>query len=192
MRTRRVALLALSICLGAASCAAKTPEPPAPAVAERAATALAPFKADLMQALQAGLAESPLAAVRVCRIDAPTIAARAGSGDLRVGRSSHRLRNPDNAPDPWMQSVIDAYRANREDRQPRTVSLGGDRYGYAEPIVMQPMCTTCHGKVLAPDLQAAIAALYPADQATGFAVGDLRGIFWVTLDGTPATAGGSR
>jgi hypothetical protein len=50
-----------------------------------------------------------------------------------------------------------------------------------EPIVVQPMCVTCHGADVAPDLRAKIEELYPDDQATGYAAGDLRGIFWAEL-----------
>mgnify|MGYP003340573505 CR=1 FL=1 len=39
------------------------------------------------------------------------------------------------------------------------------------------ICTTCHGVSLKPEVSARLQQLYPADQATGFAVGDLRGAF---------------
>jgi hypothetical protein len=45
--------------------------------------------------------------------------------------------------------------------------------------VLQPLCVACHGKFLAPDVAAIIEEAYPEDQATGFEVGDLRGVFWV-------------
>jgi hypothetical protein len=41
------------------------------------------------------------------------------------------------------------------------------------------LCLVCHGETLAPEIAAQIAAQYPEDQATGFADGDLRGVFWV-------------
>ena len=44
---------------------------------------------------------------------------------------------------------------------------------------MQPLCLTCHGTELDPAIAAQIAASYPADEATGFAAGDFRGVFWV-------------
>lgn len=160
--------------------------------AQRAIAALQPFKSGLMTALQAGLADSPIAAIAVCQIEAPQIAARASTADLRIGRASHRVRNPENAPSPWMQSILDTYRADPDDREPRLVSLADDRLGYAEPILMQPLCAVCHGDAIAPDLQAAITERYPHDQATGFAVGELRGIFWVTLDRPAAPATGGR
>ena len=53
------------------------------------------------------------------------------------------------------------------------------RVGYVEPIVTQPMCIACHGETLSPAVADAIGRLYPEDRATGFAAGDLRGVFWV-------------
>jgi hypothetical protein len=53
-------------------------------------------------------------------------------------------------------------------------------------IPMEPLCTTCHGKTLAPDVAAAIAKAYPNDQATGFEPGQLRGAVSVVWPATPA------
>jgi hypothetical protein len=44
------------------------------------------------------------------------------------------------------------------------------------------MCLQCHGANIAPPVAAKLAELYPEDQATGFAAGDFRGLFWVELD----------
>jgi hypothetical protein len=69
-----------------------------------------------------------------------------------------------------------------DDWQPRVLDLPGGRTGYVEPIVTQPQCLICHGSELAPPVAVALEAHYPEDQATGFAVGDLRGVFWVSFD----------
>jgi len=53
--------------------------------------------------------------------------------------------------------------------------------GYVEPIFMQPLCVTCHGQTIAPELAAKLGELYPNDQATGYVAGDLRGVFWAEL-----------
>jgi hypothetical protein len=50
---------------------------------------------------------------------------------------------------------------------------------YMQAIVLQPMCAMCHGDSLAPEVRAAIQENYPDDQATGFAVGELRGAFLI-------------
>ncbi len=45
------------------------------------------------------------------------------------------------------------------------------------------LCVTCHGPTdaLAPDVKQVLATRYPGDQATGYALGDLRGIAWAEL-----------
>jgi hypothetical protein len=96
-----------------------------------------------------------------------------------VGRASHRLRNPANVPPEWVAPILDAYVASSADRAPRAVPLADGRWGYVEPILLQPPCLACHGETLAPDVASRIAALYPDDRATGFRVGDLRGVFWI-------------
>lgn len=149
------------------------------------AEALGPFKRALKQALQSGMQEGPVNAVGACNTKAPGIAEAASDKGIRVGRASHKLRNPDNTAPAWVQPILDAYLADAGEepgaRAPRSVDLDDGRRGYVEPILLQPMCLTCHGSTLAPDVAARIEALYPDDQATGFEVGDLRGVFWVEL-----------
>jgi hypothetical protein len=107
---------------------------------------------------------------------------------VRVGRSSHRLRNPANAPEPWMEPLLAAYVEGSGSAVPRTVEIDPDTVGYVEPIFVQPMCLTCHGTNLPPGVQEKLVELYPDDRATGFESGDFRGIFWVTLE-RPAPRG---
>ncbi len=140
---------------------------------------LAPFKRDLQQALKDGLARGPEEAIAACQLRAPEIAEDRSRDGVRVGRASHRLRNPANAAPDWVRPILEAYVTDASDRAPRTVSLPDDRSGYVEPILLQPLCLTCHGETLAPDVASRVAELYPEDRATGFEVGDLRGVFWV-------------
>ena len=57
--------------------------------------------------------------------------------------------------------------------------------GRAAPILLAaPVCLQCHGspeKDIAPATMAAIKKLYPEDKATGFQLGDLRGLWRVTF-----------
>jgi hypothetical protein len=140
---------------------------------------LRPFKEDLLAALRSGLESGPAAAIGVCRMEAPGIAAGLSRDGVRMGRSSHRLRNPANAPPEWVAPVLADFAADAGDREPREIELPDGRAGYVEPIITQPLCLACHGEQLAPDVQAAIDALYPEDRAVGLRVGDLRGVFWV-------------
>jgi hypothetical protein len=155
------------------------------AARERGAAAVAPLVQRMQQALVAALAQGPAAAIDACRIEAPKIAAEISASGVRVGRTSHKLRNPANAPAPWMQPLLEAYLADPADRAPRAVDLGDGRIGYVEPIAVQPLCLACHGETLAPDVAARIDALYPADRARGFREGDLRGLVWAELPPAP-------
>lgn len=148
---------------------------------EAGARAVLPLKKNLKQALVTGLEDGPVAAVSACRVEAPRIAEAQSLGAIDVGRSSRKLRNPGNAPKPWMQPFLDVYQNDPERREPEVVLIDKNTVGYVEPIFVQPLCVACHGAELAPDLEAKLEELYPDDQATGYVPGDLRGIFWAEL-----------
>lgn len=149
------------------------------AVTERGAELLLPFKGELKQALIAGMKAGPVNAISVCKTEARNIADSLSIEGVRMGRSSHRLRNSENVAPGWVSPVLDGYLGDSSDRSPKVVKLPDNRMGYVEPIALQPMCLACHGVSLMPEVAAHIADMYPDDQATGFAVGDLRGVFWV-------------
>lgn len=156
--------------------------------AARGAEILAPFKQQLKQALVAGLQQGPVSAISVCREQAPSIAADLSIEGIVVGRSSHRLRNPSNAAPDWVVPVLDEWVGAGADRSPVVVALPGGRSGYVEAIETQPLCLACHGTSLAPEIAERIAADYPDDRATGFEVGDLRGVFWAEFPSASAAA----
>ncbi len=171
-----VALVAAS--LGACSRPAGEPAAPVEDAAAKGAELLAPFKMELMQAFSTGMQQGPVSTIGVCRDEAPGIAARLSVDGVRMGRSSHKLRNPANAPSEWLASVIESY-VSGDAQEPQLVELANGRHGYAEPIMMQGMCLVCHGSNIEAGVAARTAELYPADRATGFAEGDFRGVFWV-------------
>lgn len=148
---------------------------------EEGSAAILPFKRGMKAALMAGLQEGPDKAIAACSVEAPKLAAEASTGGIRVGRTSTKLRNPSNAPKPWMEPVLERYAEDVKAREPVVVAIDRQTVGYVEPIYVQPLCVTCHGEAIAPDIQAALDELYPSDQATGYAPGDLRGVFWAEL-----------
>ncbi len=150
------------------------------ATAERGAALLAPFKQQLMAELTEGMTQGVPAAVSACHVQAPVIAEGLSVLGVEMGRASHKLRNPANRAPQWVAPVLDEFVAGGA-IEPRTLSLEGDRAGYIEPIRVKGLCLACHGSELAPEVQARISALYPGDQATGFAEGDFRGVFWVSF-----------
>lgn len=147
---------------------------------ERGQAALLPFKKALKQALVRGMQKGPEQAIDACRVQAPALAAASSNEEVSVGRTSHKLRNPSNAPEPWMLPLLETY-GDPAQKEPRVVEIDEHTVGYVEPIYMQPLCVTCHGTSLAAAVQAQLRAHYPADQATGFEVGDFRGLFWAKI-----------
>lgn len=64
------------------------------------------------------------------------------------------------------------------------MSPEGSVHFYAPILLAAPVCLQCHGrpeKDIAPATMAAIKKLYPEDKATGFQLGDLRGLWRVTF-----------
>ncbi len=150
-----------------------------------AAAAIAQVRAELGQALREALAQGPEAALEVCRLEAPRLVGVAAARGIIVGRTSHRLRNPANAPEDWMIPVLEEFQ--RGEPQPgssRVVDLGARGAGYVEPIYLLPACATCHGEDVDPVLLSRIQEHYPDDQAVGFRVGEFRGLFWAVVEGS--------
>jgi hypothetical protein len=172
--------LPLAVAVGLAACATSTQVSESDMA--RAAGALDPLKRELRKALVGALEEGgPERAIEVCQLRAPEIARLTSSGGATVGRTSHRLRNPENAPETWMSAFLEEYLAHPDEGEPRALRLASGEIGYVEPIRMKGICLQCHGDRIDPGVKARLQALYPEDQATGFEKGDLRGMFWVKL-----------
>ncbi len=130
----------------------------------------------LIEAMSNG---GPVAAIEVCSREAPKIAAAVGEEHgVAIGRTSFKLRNPENAPPEWARPSMD-----QRSEQPEFVSLPDGGTGALLPIKLKTQCLACHGPTeqIADDVMAKLTELYPDDQATGFNDGDLRGWFWVVV-----------
>jgi acyl-CoA synthetase (NDP forming) len=178
---RRAALLALL-----AGCAAPPPagleKPPASweAALKKADDAMGALRTRLTEKLLAEVnARGPASAIRVCRDEAPAAAKDAAAKlGVEVGRTSAKLRNPANAPRPWMKAYLDEVSAlPAQEVGARFFDLG-DRIGVLRPIPTGPLCVRCHGAALEPAVKDALARDYPLDRAVGFKEGELRGLFW--------------
>jgi hypothetical protein len=127
--------------------------------------------------------EGPAATVRVCSEIADERTAAHAADGVYVRRISDRLRSPRNAADAAERRELERMHAlEAEGRLPaeiiRVVQSGDTRSLHLlRPIRIQQPCLVCHGdpETLAPDVRRILAERYPADQATGYAVGDLRG-----------------
>lgn len=135
-------------------------------------------KAMLGELTQAMQAEGPVHAIEVCEKRAPAIAAEVGKQQgVRIGRTAVKLRSKQNVPPVWAANHV------RSAQAPATFVGPDGELGALFPIKLQAQCLVCHGKpeVIGPDIRGALQMRYPDDQATGFAIGDLRGWFWVEV-----------
>lgn len=150
--------------------------------AARGAETLVPFKTSLQAALKSGLAKGQTQAISVCSLEAPELARKVGKPGVRVGRATDRARNPKNVPAEWLAPVIEAYASDPNTAKPRVVHRTDGAVGYVEPIFIQTPCLMCHGEAISESVRSSISEKYPDDKATGYKVGDLRGVFWVEFD----------
>jgi hypothetical protein len=175
---------------------ARTDAVPADTAVDSAAVARARSAANgLGQELQAKLfaaldSSGPAVAVTYCADSAQAWTARHAQAGVYVRRVSQRVRNPANRPD-----SIEAGELVRLDSLHRAGALpgeivrarvgeGGERFvDYMRPIVVQERCLACHGQrgQMAPEVRDLLAARYPADEATGYSAGDLRGMLTVRV-----------
>ncbi len=149
---------------------------------EQAKSAVNPFKKTLKETLTKALEKSPEAAIDVCSKRAPELAKEASTAKVTVGRSALKLRNPKNAPKPWLEKVMAELATEKSGTEAsRTVTLPDGTVGYAEAIWTAAPCLVCHGKTIAPGIEAKLKAAYPTDAARGFNEGDFRGVFWAEV-----------
>ncbi|WP_026287707.1 DUF3365 domain-containing protein [Thioalkalivibrio sp. ALJ24] len=201
----KLAPIALGIAALAAGCAnhdeAATSDEAATEVSEeeieqRAADsreAIQQFASTLQGELMAAMEEGgPTEAIQVCNEVAPEIAAdiSADTG-WDVGRTSLKLRNPDNAPDEWERAVLEGFDAEVAAGTPAdeiapshevVQTDEGARFRFMAAIPTGGECLACHGAEVDSDIKHALERLYPEDEATGYEAGQVRGAFTITQE----------
>lgn len=125
-------------------------------------------------------------AVKFCNVQALPITAMYASERIVVSRVSDKNRNPGNALQGLDKATWQKYfeLAAKKDSLKSVVITSNNQVHYYKPILMQPMCLSCHGTIekdIAKELQPVIDSLYPADKAKGYKAGDLRGMWHITF-----------
>jgi len=114
----------------------------------------------------------------------PLTLAVAKKEGVKIGRVSHRPRNPANRADARELELIKSFQETAATgKAPQPVveqSSEGTAVFYAPIVITNPLCLSCHGepaREITGDTLAAIARRYPKDQATGFKLNDVRGLW---------------
>ena len=116
------------------------------------------------------------------------------SVDANLRRVSHKARNPKNKADAAELEILNAYRETMKAGKPPEPQLrrqaDGTETFFAPIVLANPLCLKCHGAPdsdIDADTLAALRKLYPQDEATGFRVGELRGMWRVDFRPAPNT-----
>jgi hypothetical protein len=174
----RAALLLIVLAACKKEAPKQEPEPePAPQMAETKPAPDAPEPAGAAAARIA--ADVPTAKVEqgkaaVAGLDTAGACTTPPTGTDR-GRMTRRPRNPANEVAGWQEEALAHFESlvaagATLDGAAFARTLDGGAVAYAQPVVIAEGCLTCHGENAAPE-----------DRATGYRVGDLRGLAWAEV-----------
>jgi hypothetical protein len=124
-------------------------------------------------------------AAEYCAIDAyPLTDSLAAEYKVFLKRVSLKPRNTANTPSEVEKGLLEAYEYANDQGLALNTNVQfirpGDTILYNKPIfVASELCLNCHGpkEELSEGVKALLADKYPEDKATGYAIGDLRGMW---------------
>ena len=138
----------------------------------------------LQEAMRSG---GPAHAVQFCSVNAlPIIDSLSQANNARIRRTSDRVRARHDVPDQEEMQVLNELLSAWETSEGTMgsapiVHVHKDSIAYFRPIfISSPACLKCHGiadQELDSAAYAVIMQRYPLDQATGYSLGDFRGMW---------------
>lgn len=144
------------------------------------------LKKNLMGNLQKELQKNgAVKAVDFCHLNVKPLGAQIGKQfdqKYEFGRTSHKIRNSSNQPQPWMEKYLTAFKSKKQsdlDARPFFHNLENGKQVYLDPLWVVPMCLQCHGENIPSSVEKEIQKRYSNDKARGFKVGDFRGFVWI-------------
>jgi len=141
----------------------------------------------LLEVLSAEIAKNgPASAVSMCHEKAPQMAKAASEkSGWSIRRVSERNRNPKAVPDAWeLAALQDFDQRAAAGEKPATLEKFGvvetngvKEYRFMKALPVQQLCLACHGasEQIAPEVAERLKAMYPADKAVGYSLGQIRG-----------------
>jgi hypothetical protein len=138
--------------------------------------------AQLRAALQAA---GPESAMHICQQAAGLTTKAIGENfdGVSVRRTTLKPRNPGNAPDEIDKKVLNLL-ATADEIPNEHIEWTGETGRYYKPLIIQEVCLKCHGdsSTFSPGLKNKLKSLYPDDLATGYGLGELRGVIRVDVE----------
>ncbi|MCK5703729.1 MAG: DUF3365 domain-containing protein [Cyclobacteriaceae bacterium] len=141
---------------------------------------------NLKQSIESGGVEN---AVSFCNLNAMTLIDSLNrSFGVEIRRASLKARNQSDLPNALEKALLEAYAYQWKDSIPlqtNVQALDENRYLFTKPIhIDNDLCLKCHGTMengLSKEIDDFIKLKYPNDKATGYQIGDLRGIWSITI-----------
>ena len=147
------------------------------------------FIGTLLPTLQLAIASGgPEHAIEVCAVQAPQIAQQLSENTgWNVRRVSLKARNSSAAtPDAWEIMALNMFderqRGGQQGVNINVAEIVGREFRYMQAQAAAPLCLTCHGTDIAPDVRSALEQRYPDDMATGYFQGQIRGAITLRKD----------
>ena len=148
------------------------------------------LKGELVKALK----DSPEKAIEVCSQKAIPLTKKVEEEvdhGIKIKRTSFKYRNPANAPDSYEKEALRYFETQLKETgklppyyiQKVKEEDGKIYYRYYKPLKVGAVCLTCHGekKYIDDAIYKKIKTIYPNDKATGYKVGDFRGVIRVSI-----------
>lgn len=141
---------------------------------------------NLMENMKKG---GPQQAIPFCNAKAnPLTKEMADKYNVSIKRTSHKIRNENNNPNEIEENIIKQYLESITKGEKLKPIIEKDKNGkvhFYAPIKLEGKCLACHGvigKQISSKTDSILKVLYPNDKATGFKIGDLRGIVNITFN----------
>jgi len=141
---------------------------------------------NLQKALQEGGVEN---AISFCNINAlPLVDSLNKHYNAKIKRVTLKARNPNNLPSSAEKELLEAYAFQWADSIPLQTNvqvIEENTYLFTKAILIDnALCLQCHGSMengLSKETADFIKSKYPSDSATGYDLGDLRGMWSITI-----------
>lgn len=141
---------------------------------------------NLKSALQEGGVQH---AISFCNVNAmPIMDSLSAKYGATIRRTSLKARNPNDSPNEMESKLLEAYEYQQAHSLPmesNVQAIDQRSFLFTKPIMIDnAMCLTCHGTPengLSMENKAFLQSKYPDDNATGYELGDFRGMWSITL-----------
>ncbi len=128
-------------------------------------------------------------AIPFCNVKADILTTEiADKYKVSIKRTSHKIRSKKNKPNQEEEAIIKHYLSlvtKGEKLKPIVKKEKDNKVHFYAPIIAEGKCLMCHGVVgeqITSKTDSILKVLYPNDKATGFKVGNLRGVLAVTFN----------